>query len=316
MNPHTTFHWALCALSKTQIPGPAAKSRNPLARAGLALLGALALMGASTQAETIAGTGISTFPYTITASGLYHLTANNSTYNRTNGAAITINLSAAYKDNDVVLDMNEHTIVQTNRNYSIIDYVGSYPTGIKVVSTGTGRVTVRNGTLRGFGIGIDISGDRCLIEDMTVIGTSRTGIRILGNNGLVRNNRIIGTTDQVHGYSGGCRGILCGGNGMRFINNDVQDTNLSDTSDGAYAMDIYAVGDDLILENNRVSKMPDGSYLHSYGMIVEGNGLVVNSHITSCYGGIYLSGGKYRDNLVDGATIPYDVSATDAGNNQ
>jgi hypothetical protein len=85
----------------------------------MALVLVLMLTAKAAQAETIAGTRISSFPYTITSSGLYHLTASNALFNNTNGAAILIQLTGAQKDRDVVLDLNDHTIAQTNRQYSL-----------------------------------------------------------------------------------------------------------------------------------------------------------------------------------------------------
>src|SRR6266404_4196294 len=88
------------ASAKTQIPGSATNPTQPAPGPALVLMAALACMAVSVQGETIGGTGISSLPYTITNSGLYHLTKNFSTYNRTNGAAILIQLRSLYKDND------------------------------------------------------------------------------------------------------------------------------------------------------------------------------------------------------------------------
>jgi hypothetical protein len=272
----------------------------------------------STQAETIAGTGIGTFPCTISSSGLYHLTSNNAQFNRTNGAAILIQLSEAQKDRDVVLDLNDHTIAQTNRQYSNQYGNANYPTGIKIVTTGKGRVTIRNGTLVGFGVGIEIyGGDQFLIEDMTIVGPSRDGIWVSGRsaNGTIRNNRIIGTTDTVPGFPYHC-GINFSSSdcsGMRILNNDVQDL----TGSSEYALGIDARGVDFIVENNRVHNI-QSTYRSDYtfGIMVGGSGTtVINSRISGIYYGIYfVGGGHYRGNIVDVATSPY-VDGTNAGNN-
>ena len=265
---------ALCASLKSQIPGPAARKTNAHVSRLRTVLSILAMVAASAQAETIGGWGISSLPYTITNSGLYHLTRNFNTYNRTNGAAITIKLKAG-DNGDVVLDLNEHTITETNRQSNY------YPYGIfNVGDTGdteSGRVTVRNGTLRGFAAGIFIVANQSVVENMTVIGEGEglvkaSGAIFLGGaNAIIRNNRV-----------SGCQ--TC----------------------------IQVAGDDAVLENNRVS---GAGYVGIY--CEGNFPLVVNSRITSSGDfGIWIASatGKYRDNLVNASGMQYS-GGTDAGNN-
>lgn len=287
-------------------------------RSILALLGALALAGTASQAETIAGTPIGVLPYTIRNSGNYHLTVNFNTYHKTNIPAILIQLNAANKDNDVVLDLNEHTIVQTNRQFGNDVNAGGYPTGIKVIGTGKGRVTIRNGTLRGFGVGIEINnGNQFLVEDMTIVGPAFYGVWAWGTcrDGVMRHNRVVGPHDGVNSINSQIGFVANTAAGMRFINNDIQDLS------GAvnFAIGFYCNGSaDHFFENNHVSNLTClAGTTGSYGIWTDGAGvLIMNSRITTVGTGILISGtGKYRDNVVDNSTTPYS-GGTSLGNNQ
>jgi hypothetical protein len=274
----------------------------------------------STRGEAISGTGIGTFPCTISSSGLYHLTSNNAQFNGINRAAILIQLSAAQKDRDVVLDLNDHTITQTNRQYSMTGSAYAWPIGIKIATTGKGRVTVRNGTLVGFAVGIEINGgDQFLVENMTIVGPARSGISVTGSskNGTIRNNRIIGTTDTVLGVYNHYGIYFYEGHssGMRIMNNDIEDL----TGASGFTVALYAYGDNFAFENNRIHniKTQTGLDLTGYGMIVGGSGVtVVNSRISTVGYGLFFwqGGGHYRDNVVDDSLTPYS-GGTNAGNN-
>jgi hypothetical protein len=276
------------------------------------------LSAVSAQAETIAGTGIFAFPCTITNSGLYHLTSNNAQFNRTNGAAILIQLSEAQKDRDVVLDLNDHTIAQTNRHYSPNGSANTRPTGIKIVTTGKGRVTIRNGTLAGFAVGIEIyGGDQFLVENMTIVSPSCFGILVSGacKNGTIRNNRVIGSTDCVAGSYGQWGIYTANRSGMRILNNDVCD--LTTAHAASPAVGIQASGENVVIDDNRVHNTRPLEGGLSCGIRCGGNGVtVVNSRISTVDYGLafWEGGGHYRDNVVDDSLTPYS-GGTDAGNN-
>jgi hypothetical protein len=318
-----------------------AKTGTQLARPGKpyvwlirALVGNLALLGAfsvthadqpsisvSSVGEALFGTGINNLPYAITRSGSYRLTRNFDSYARTNGAAILIQLRDG--NNDVVLDLNGHTITYTNQyhvGHSSTNGINTQrsPTGIQVISTGSGRVTLRDGVLRGFGTGIDIAGgsgaaNGAVVENMTVVHAGAVGILVSGTNGVVRNCQVRNTGDVPNVIASG---IACLGPGMRIINNDVQGVK---TLGGAFG--ILVGGDDAMLENNRVSNVHDLGQ-EGVGITIAGASvLVVNSRVADADSGIVFVGGctgYYRDNLVTGAIVPYNNSGaiTDAGNNQ
>jgi parallel beta-helix repeat protein len=254
----------------------------------------LALLSFDSRAETITGWGISSLPYTITNSGHYHLTKNFNHFSLSSPAAITISLKDSA--NDVVLDLNDHTITAANINQSY---------GVVGSTTGTGSITVRNGTLRGFVAGVFITGQGALIENMTVISPTLgfynlPGIYVVGANGTVRNNVVIGAYWGIY---------LADGSGMRAVNNDVS----AASSDGIR----FSQCDQSIAENNRLSDCT------SFGIGIENsqNVLIVNSRITSATGagfGIdYYNGstGKFRDNFIIGVGTAYS-GGTNAGNNQ
>jgi hypothetical protein len=292
---------AFCAPSKPHHLYHTSKSGVSVA---LVLVATLTLVVASTRAETISGTGISSLPYTITTGGLYHLTRNFTDFNGANeGAAITIN-AGPY---NVVLDMNEHVITGTNKQHTVF--------GIKGSTTGSARITVRNGTVRGFAEGSNISGTGFLIEDMTIVGCTLQGIFCVGTNGFIRNNRVLDTGN--HSLNTYAMGIYVRGPGMRIINNDISLVSTAGSAaTGIWLTSTSALADSdntgSVLENNRVTSAFTGIYL---GFV--NNVLIVNSRITSADKGIWFDNttGKYRDTLTSGVTTPY-TGGTDAGNNQ
>jgi hypothetical protein len=116
------------------------------------LFAAMSLLGmASAQAETVNCTAIGAIPFTITAPGVYCLKSNKNT-NITNGIAITINAS------NIVLDLNGFTL-----NGSAAG-PGTEAIGIGLSHNNVLRqnITVKNGTVQGFSIGIGFVGSQSL----------------------------------------------------------------------------------------------------------------------------------------------------------
>jgi hypothetical protein len=106
---------------------------------GLALL-PFASANAFETAQGVVATAITTLPFTITASGNYYLPANL-TVNLSVGAAITVNAS------EVILDLNGRSLVDVAPT--------NQATGVFV--NDQVDVTVQNGDIVGFGIGVYFS---------------------------------------------------------------------------------------------------------------------------------------------------------------
>ncbi len=137
-------------------------------------------------------TPIVTVPFTISSSGVYCLTGNLGT-NITSGAAIEI---AA---NNVTLDFQGYRLGGRTAGPDTI--------AAGVAAVGQRNIVVRNGTIRGFGVGIvlvegelvplggpiESSSSGHLVENNIIDLSSQGGILIGGVGVTVRNNQVINT---------------------------------------------------------------------------------------------------------------------------
>jgi hypothetical protein len=217
-------------------------------------------------------------PYTISAPGIYCLTANIVT-NLATGAAIMI---AA---DDVVLDLNGWGLDNSAAGPS------TFASG--VYAGARQSVTVRNGTVRGFLFGIllqDTSSGGYVIETIHADRNWFVGLQAEGTGIVIRNNHVTTTGSSTQtGYTFGfAYGISGFGAGPRILNNEV--ANTVGVSGGAgFGIDFCNASD----------------------------GLAVANRITQADTGLaYLCGstGKFRDNITSGVTTPY-AGGTDIGNN-
>lgn len=144
-------------------------------------------------------------PATITAPGLYCLTANIfvTTVNQ-NG----INVLAS----DVVIDMQGKAIVGPGSGYGV---------GVKAIDVN--RVTVRGGNIWGFHFGVHI--ERSLnssVERMDASGNKLRGIIVIGAGAIVEHSRVSGIAgSSAYPYSHSM-GIEVSGNGCHVRFNSVQ----------------------------------------------------------------------------------------------
>jgi hypothetical protein len=212
------------------------------------------------------------------------------------GAIGSISALIYITSDDVVLDLNGATLDGTpadpasaGTTYGVFAF-NNHTNNIK-------NVTVRNGTIKGFGVGVSlygigIPGDRSdirpsrghLVENIRAIGNRSMGIEVIGHDSVIRSNYVAGT-----GPFGVGTGIYAVGAGVHIVDNDVHHTRSSaGPSHGIYLQSIYSDG---IVVNNRVSHADFG---------ISGSGFPV--------------WGKYRDNVTTNVTAPY-AGGTDIGNN-
>jgi len=253
-------------------------------RAGLAPLAGLlfALGVAQVEAETTNCTVIDALPYTITTPGVYCLIADFFDVNLNAGAAITIDSS------DVVLDMNGHKVGNG---------AGNLTQASGIYALNRTHLTVRNGTLIGFLIGVNLKDNTggyatvqsCIVEDMRANFNKYQGINVEGKMNVVRNNHVLytyGTT--VFGANISAYGIRVVGHSPRVLNNEVSEVFKSGTG-VAYGIFLASVTNGFVYENR---------------VAVVTNGIVF-------FGG---STGKYKDSLTSGVTTAFS-GGTDAGGN-
>ncbi len=166
------------------------------------------------QAKVIANGG---FPYTITASGSYRLTGNLASPGSTNG----INVNAS----NVTIDLNGFSITGAVIGGGGID-----------AQPGTVGTTVENGTVTGFGTGVQL-GSNSIVKSVHADSNYNAGIYITSNNGLIegctansntQNGAILGNNGVIEGStanSNGSNGILCTGYGCAISGNTASGNN-------------------------------------------------------------------------------------------
>jgi hypothetical protein len=234
---------------------------------------ASAIGTAPARAETINCSRITSVPAVISTPGVYCLTKNLGT-NMPSGNAIDI------QANNVVLDLNGFRLTGHNAG------LGTATRGVHALNRQ--NITIRNGTIRGFLVGIFLEGSGGqgnLIEDVRADQNRLAGIAVGGDRNIIRNNQVIAT-----GGSTGAEfavGIIVDGSGNRVLNNDV--------------MGVFHPTDE------------------AAGISFEGNGnvdsLAVGNRVSDAPGGFFIEGtGKYQGNLTSGVATPYG-GGTDAGNN-
>ncbi len=150
---------------------------------GLAISATFALISHA-SAETTECTEILSVPTVISTQGVYCFKKNLLSGN-TAGAYIDIQV------NNVTIDMNGFKLGGLA--------AGPTTTAIGIQADNRKNIVIRNGSLRGFFIGIELqeslsgSSSGHLIEDVLIDGAIVTGISVNGKGVTIRNNRVVNT---------------------------------------------------------------------------------------------------------------------------
>jgi nitrous oxidase accessory protein NosD len=232
------------------------------------------------------------------------------------GSAITITV------NNVTIDLNGYKLGNLA--------AGTDTQAAGIFANQKKNITIKNGTIRGFLIGIWLHDEDPytvssghLIEDIRADGNTQIGILVLGTGNVIRNNQVVstgGSTAEINSQPVvDAIGIYHFGPGARVINNDVTETVGRDSggSFGAGNGILFVAADNSVVEDNRISDTLDVSGI-SYGIRIFGssNVMVVNNRIATTDNGVAytVSTGEYRDNVTSGVATPY-TGGTNAGNN-
>jgi len=263
---------------------PRSRTRSLLLAAVLAVaagLGSGRYLGLrAARAETTSCTAITTLPYTIATQGIYCLTGDLST-SITAGNAITIDT------NNVVIDLNGHKLGGLSAG------TGTNAVGISAFQRQ--NITVKNGTIRGFYLGINITDNTPyttsqghVIEDVRADQNTGTGIALYGRGVLVRHCQVVATGGSTsHGPNTGAVGIQVVGPGARVVDSDVAAVIKQGTGT-AWAILLGPNSPDAMIVGNRLTQADVGIQITSTG--------------------------KYRDNLTSSVATPF-TGGTDAGRN-
>lgn len=283
----------------------------------LAILGLLilAFQGSAFAADTDKCTPISAVPFTISAPGSYCLTKNISAPSTfTSGNAITVS------SDDVTIDLAGYTLG------NLLAGTGTQAIGIQGI--GLNNVTIQNGTVRGFFIGIQLSGAAgCstgssghLVTNIRADSNRYIGIQVLGSGIVVGQNQVLHTGGSTSATVSFTVGIHIGGDGAQVVNNSVVDTIPAASTGLVNRILINAENNftGAVAEYNRVANVGAIS-TNSYGIsggVSAYQLLIVNNRVANFGYGISLFvAGRYRDNLTINTTYPYQ-GGTDEGNNQ
>lgn len=249
------------------------------------------LAAASAQAQSTSCTQISTPPVSITQPGVYCLTADLS-------GIIWIGAS------DVVIDLQGHTVDGSAG--------GSGTTADGISAFDKQRITVRNGTVRGFRIGIFLGGGGDLTTSSHVIEGVRLdhnyvmGMNVVGRRSIVRNNVVTatgGAADTSPNGNGSPRAISVQGDLAQITDNIVMDTIEASASASSFGIQANGVG--VLIERNTVRNSNPGPG-DSTGILAGFRGVVVDNRVLNARTGIWLSDfAIYKDNIVGHATTPF-----------
>jgi hypothetical protein len=246
-------------------------------------------------------------PSTITHPGHYCLVRNLST-DVSSGAAITI---AA---DDVVLDLGGR----------ILDGSAAGPAteAVGIGALGRSNLTIRNGIVRGFLAGIQLTDDGTshghVIEEVTAERNTSRGIEAEGAGLRISGNHVQLTGGSTSALGDRAYGILLRAPESVVLDNEVTGTTGSGRS---FVYGIWATGSNgTTIEDNRVENKALAAF-YSFGILLpfSFDVLVSNNRITRFSEGVTYSSnstGQYRDNLTAGVPRPFNGTGTDAGNNQ
>jgi hypothetical protein len=173
------------------------------------LLGVTIVSGETTDCDPITA-----LPATIDTQGIYCLVGNLSTA-ITSGTAITINA------NNVTLDLN---------GWKVGGQAAGMGTQTWGIFSSANNITVRNGIVRGFSIGVYLTGRGALIEDLMIDQNTVSGINSHGNAAVIRRNRVVDTGGSTSGSDVTVHGITVYGPDSLVDNNHV--SGLTATGDG------------------------------------------------------------------------------------
>lgn len=270
----------------------------------------IASLFTSAFAETTKCTSIKKLPATVNKSGVYCLTKSLST-TITAGSAVTIAAS------NVVLDLNGFSLDGSGAG------MGTTANGIKAERQQ--NVTVKNGIVRGFYLGIYFADDSpyttsraSVIEEIRADKNTFMGIFIQGKGSVIRNNIVSGTGGTTNtGSDAATVGIGTQGADTRVLGNDVTDL----ASVGAYAGAGIVVMDGAycIVAGNRVSNITAAAEL-SVGIAIGDNvsgAVVSDNRLSGMKFGIYFdtATGTYMNNLVVDTITPYTGGTAAGGTN-
>jgi hypothetical protein len=272
----------------------------------LPFLGLLFTTGvAAAHAETVNCTPIKSLPAVISSQGVYCLTGNLTT-NISSG--IAINITA----NNVTLDLNGWK-------------VGGQAAGTTTLAAGifsdADNVTVKNGIVRGFNVGIYLQGRGSVVEDMLTDENTTVGIEVIGQGSIVRRNQVVDTGGSTLDPGSFAIGIEVDGSGASVEDNEVSGLTATYLSVNLITeTGIEIIGDYSTARHNIITdNARPGGGSDSNGIDAGGHEVTIVDNVISNFnfGIIYTSNtgaGIYSRNTVVGCDTPFLGGTAGSGN--
>lgn len=276
---------------------------SPKSKLQLFALCILGLVAGPGQAETTQCTEITFLPIVINPSGVYCL-KKDLKYNNTTGAAITVN------GNNVTIDFNGFKLGGLGAGFQ------SEASGI--LGNGILNLTIRNGNIRGFYKGVNLtgSGNGHLIEDSIFDRSIRSAVYVEGTGITIRNNRIVNSFNH-NNYVYAIHVRFA--DGVRVLDNEID--GISGDDSGWVNVGIYVNGtNNAVISGNRITGMTDTPDYTNYGIYSDGSGTLIDgNYVGNPAGlkgdlGVQANSGLCRNNVVQNY-IDAQSSCVDAGGN-
>jgi hypothetical protein len=181
---------------------------------------------------------ITSVPVTLTEQGIYCLKGNLAT---SDPGIIAILIGA----NNVTIDFNGYKLGGQS--------AGAGTAAVGVTATDRLNVQIRNGTIRGFRRGVEITnGSGHLVEEMVLDANTEFGVALQGaGQSVVRGNRVLNTgASAVANDSIGI--YVAQGAGNRILDNDVANT-VQNASQVSNAHGIFVSSGQSVIDGNRVT---------------------------------------------------------------
>jgi hypothetical protein len=246
---------------------------------------------------------VTSVPTTISKAGSYCLTADIAARSMT-GIAIWI------KASDVRLDLGDRKIVGPG---------GATEASAIVAEPTAQRVSIKNGLIRGFKIGVNSQGALARVENVQVDRCTSIGIFVAGQGSLVRGNRVTNTTGNAAGLPDVAgTGIMACGPATVVEDNVVTGLPHAEQAQWGDELGIMVSGQGSVLRNNVVIDDDVPCCRLTYGISVAGEGVTVSGSIISSFSyGLSYGGagtGTYSRNVVTGCTNPYTGGSAGSDN--
>jgi hypothetical protein len=288
----------------------------------LARTGLLVALGTSpfgiVLAEDSSCTAITSVPAVISSPGVYCLAGDISTA-MTTGAAISI------EANSVVLDLRGHRLGN----------LGASASGATAVRVGRStaswpnlqNITIRNGTVRGFGSGVQIaalsgggSAEDVIVEDVRFEATRGAVIVLRLTSGVIVRRCLLQMADQPDSAWSASAVEVSQSSAVRILENDIELPMTGSPGAGIRLHDTWSV----LVEGNRIACRGTGEGT-GVSVFMGGADVIGNRIVNACATGVLGSPAPphhartsftYADNFVD-AVVPYSTEfGIDLGGNR